>query len=230
MKEGQRTGSRTLTQFGKDFASQLAKVQATETATETLQESIGVAQRFAIDPTYTKEQAALRLAETAFGAFAGASPIGATIGAGSASVRAAKRARIFEKSKDYINKVRETKTEADIYNEETTSAFNENSEAESRDSLNAQLKAAALPNGKSAVWIDQSSINVAKEADGDQGLPSSIGDIDLTNDSIQEVTIDGTPMYVKIFSPREGVYENNGILVSRDKGKINTVALSLIHI
>jgi len=223
LKEGQRTGSRTLTQFGKDFASQFAKIQATETTTETLQESIGVAQRFAIDPTYTKEQAALRLAETAFGAFAGASPIGATIGAGSASVRAAKRARIFEKSKDYINKVRETKTEADIYNEETTSAFNQNSEAESRDSLNAQLKAAALPNGKSAVWIDQSSINVAKEADGDQGLPSSIGDIDLTNtDTIQEVTIDGTTMYVKIFSSSRDGYKNSGILVSRDKGKIET--------
>ena len=67
----------TIQDIGKGFVSS----GAAEGITEVGQEGLGVAQRFAIDPEYTSEQAKLRLAEAAFaGFFAG----GARGGAGGA--------------------------------------------------------------------------------------------------------------------------------------------------
>ena len=77
-------------QFIKDLAIGFGGSGAVEGITELGQEGLGVAQRFAIDDSYTQKEAKLRLAEAAFaGFFAG----GARGGAGSAATSIIREAR-----------------------------------------------------------------------------------------------------------------------------------------
>lgn len=69
---GDMAAGQFLKELAKGVAVQVGKSGVTEGITETLQEGALIAQRFAIDPTYSEREALLRAGESAFvGAFAG---------------------------------------------------------------------------------------------------------------------------------------------------------------
>ena len=77
--------SSPLKQYAKNVAKSGAKGFGYESVAESAQEGITVAQRFAIDPTYTAEEAYLRLAE----AFVGGGIAGKAFGAGGTAIASA---------------------------------------------------------------------------------------------------------------------------------------------
>ncbi len=236
LREAKKSGSSTLAQFAKDLSGQIGRSAATEGTTEFLQDSIGVAQRFAIDPTYTREQALLRLGESAFAGAAGGLTFGAPTGIAGASVRAAKQSRVIAKSKAYINEVRARQVEANILNEETNpSGF---SQPEPLNDLEAQIQAAAnavyepnseninqIQGGKPGVWIDQSSIDASRNQGFDQGLPPSLRSFNLDSNQIQEIEVKNlNGDTVKMYAQRvRGEAENQGIIVSRSPNIVDGV-------
>jgi GH24 family phage-related lysozyme (muramidase) len=69
---GDMAAGQFLKELAKGVAVQVGKSGVTEGITETLQEGALIAQRFAIDPTYSEREALLRAGESAFiGTFAG---------------------------------------------------------------------------------------------------------------------------------------------------------------
>jgi len=72
---GDKAGAAKFAGWLKEAAKGFAIGSVTESATELAQEELFIQQRFAIDPTYTQEEANLRRAESAFaGAVAGGAP------------------------------------------------------------------------------------------------------------------------------------------------------------
>ena len=70
--DGDMAAGQFLKELAKGVAVQVGTSGVTEGITETLQEGALIAQRFAIDPTYSEREALLRAGESAFvGAFAG---------------------------------------------------------------------------------------------------------------------------------------------------------------
>ena len=68
-QRGKAESSGILAKLGKDIGSAALKSGAIEGTTEVIQEGMAVANRFALDDEYTRQEAALRLGEAAFVGF-----------------------------------------------------------------------------------------------------------------------------------------------------------------
>ena len=135
------------------FSLKTGRGATTEMVAETLQEGISVANRFSIDDQYTKEEALLRLGESAFAGFFGG---GAITGAGNTAVGAFRGAGgVLSKAKNYIEEARQQKADKQIDEEQYGTDSMGFTAPEPQAAVNAQVRAAVDPSSsRHSVWIE----------------------------------------------------------------------------
>lgn len=151
--------------LAKDIASRTAGGAVLESATEGLQESIAIANRQDLDPTFSQEDANLRLAEALFAGFVGG---GAAAGAGSAVVGSANAAvqsvtdgslldataNVTAKARELLDSAQRQRVDAQVNEEQYGLAMSGLTTPESKTDINAQLRAMLDPSSaKQSVWI-----------------------------------------------------------------------------
>lgn len=156
--------------FAKRTAGSALRGGAIEGTTEVVQEGISVANRDSLDPTFTAEDAKLRLAEAAFaGFFGGAAPGAAGGGIGAAldvtsripdSVRARGQgalgtvAGVFDSARRMLDSARDQRVNQQINNEQFGDVLSGITTPEPESDINAQLRAMVDDSsGKNSVWI-----------------------------------------------------------------------------
>lgn len=138
--------------LASDIAGSALKGGAIEGTTEFVQEGISVANRFDLDDDFTEEEAALRLAESAFAGFLGGKAAGAA--GGTLGAAAGESKRIFSKAREKLNQAREQRVDEEINAEQFGETDAGVTTPEPRADLNAQLDAIHDSNStKKAVWI-----------------------------------------------------------------------------
>ena len=138
--------------LASDIAGSALKGGAIEGTTEFVQEGISVANRFDLDDDFTREDAALRLAESAFAGFLGGKAAGAA--GGTLGAAAGESKRIIDKAREKLAQSQGQRVDAEINAEQ----FGETDEGvttpEPKVDLDAQLAAIHDANStKQAVWI-----------------------------------------------------------------------------
>ena len=135
----------------KDIGKGLAQGGVTELATETGQEGIAILNRMDMDPTFTSEEAQLRLAEAAFKGFSGGVGIGGIGGTMTGTVRATKR--IFDNAQEKVEAAKEQQADVKDSQERYGNVNTGKTTPESDATLFAQLEAMLNPKSdKKAVW------------------------------------------------------------------------------
>ena len=209
-KSTRKAGDSVLKRFAADVAGLSLKSGFTEGGTEFLQESISVAQRFAIDPTYTAEDAKLRLAQATFAGFFGGGGFGGAAAAPAAGIAAINRAtvgdKVVKKAKDMLGKVRDTRIETEI--DEVTRNVNDASLSgatapESPQDIMAQIDAVIKGDSpKKAVWASEQQ----SSAFGDI-VPGEIKIIKLTDRDDSVVYVANIPGQGNLITPDKNIAE-----------------------
>lgn len=138
--------------LASDIAGSALKGGAIEGTTEFVQEGISVANRFDLDDDFTGEEAALRLAESAFAGFLGGKAAGAA--GGTLGAAAGESKRIFDKARERLNQAQEQRVDAEINAEQFGETDAGVTTPEPKADLDAQLDAIHDSNStKKAVWI-----------------------------------------------------------------------------
>ena len=159
-KRAVKEGS-TFSDFAKQVATNTLKTGAIEAGTETVQEGLSVLNRMDLDPTYTTEDAQLRLAEAAFGGFMGGAPVG---GGGTIIGRTARAvadagvldatADVFDKARRMMDEKRTKDINDTVDGEQFGDLMSGNTMPESQADINAQLNAMTdNTSDKKAVWV-----------------------------------------------------------------------------
>jgi hypothetical protein len=151
--------------LAKDIASRTAGGAVLESATETLQESIAIANRQDLDPTFSDEDANLRRMQATFAGFIGG---GVAAGAGSAAVGSASAAvrsvtdgtlldataNVTAKARELLDRAQRQRIDAQIDEEQYNVVMSGMTTPESKTDINAQLRAMLDPSSaKQSVWI-----------------------------------------------------------------------------
>ena len=144
-----------MREFASRLGTALGRSASTEGITETIQEGIGITQRLSTDPTYTAEEAYMRLGQAAFMGFFGGGAFGGAAGTPAAAFGAANA--VFERAEAQLRQAQEQRT-ANQIDAEQTGVGPENvggmSTAESPADLAAQFQTAFNPDsGKHAAWV-----------------------------------------------------------------------------
>lgn len=165
LKKSTRTaGDSVLKRFAQDVAGTAAKSGFTEGLTEVGQESISIAQRVSVDPTYTQEEQKLRIAQAAFAGFFGGGAFGGGAAVPAAGAAALRRStlpeKVLNKANDMLKKVSEARVETDLNAETkgaTDGALSGATAPESPEDIAAQI-GLMLQDGspKKAVWASES--------------------------------------------------------------------------
>lgn len=151
-KRSTKEGS-TLSTFAKELAKNTARGGATEGTAEVLQEGISVANRFSIDDEYTKQDAALRIAESAFAGFFGGAGISGAGSVATGSLRGA--GNVMSKAKDFIEQARQQQADNQINREQYGVDGMGFSSPEPRSAVNAQLRAALdETSARHSIWLE----------------------------------------------------------------------------
>ena len=157
-KEGSYFG-----RLAKELSATSLKSGGIESGTEVVQEGISSLNRADLDPTFTKEDAQLRLGEAAFVGFFG----GAAAGAGGAGVAKGievapkvadaaldTAANVTAKARDLMDKAQGKRVDDEITREQYGDVMSGETTPESKADINAQLKAMAnSSSSKQAVWV-----------------------------------------------------------------------------
>ena len=199
-KRSTKEGS-TFSAFAKSLGKNVVGGGATESVAELLQEGISVANRFSIDEEYSRQDAALRIGESAFAGFFGGAGIS---GAGSAAVGSLRGAgNIMSKARDFIEEARQQQTDANIDKEQYGTDSMGYSNPEPRSAINAQLRAALdKTSGRHSVWVE--------------GPNPEYG---ATADKTQRVKVQGEVFYTRFIPGR-------GTILSKNFDVAEEVALS----
>lgn len=151
--------------LAKDIASRTAGGAVLESATETLQESIAIANRQDLDPTFSDEDASLRRMQALFTGFIGG---GVAAGAGSAAVGSASAAvqsvtdgslldataNVTAKARELLDSAQRQRVDAQVNEEQYGLVMSGLTTPESKTDINAQLRAMLDPSSaKQSVWI-----------------------------------------------------------------------------
>jgi hypothetical protein len=151
--------------LAKDLGTGFLKGGAIEGSTELVQEGISVANRMQMDPTFTTEEANLRLAEAAFVGFFGGGAVGGAgsgVGGLAGSVSATDTgkgvidatANVFDKARRLLDRGQEQRVNDQINEEQFGDMFSGNTTPEPEGDINAQLRAMVdRTSGKNSVWI-----------------------------------------------------------------------------
>jgi hypothetical protein len=151
--------------LAKDIASRTAGGAALESATEGLQESIAIANRQDLDPTFSDEDANLRRMQAIFaGAIGGGAAAGAgsaVVGSASAAVRSVTdgslldaTANVTAKARDLLDRAQRQRMDAKVDEEQYNVVMSGMTTPESQADINAQLNAMLDPSSsKQSVWV-----------------------------------------------------------------------------
>lgn len=198
-----KNGAQVFGGLVADIGKGAARSAPIEMTTEFLQDSMQVASRLQTDPTYTKEQANLRLAESAAAGFIAGAGMGGAGGTASGSLRATKD--LFAGADEYINKVRQAKFEREANAKLYGSADGYTTTPESPQTVAAQMRAMLDPNtNKTAVWVAGDPIKAMEGVDS--GVTSTLD-------------IDGETVFAQHV-------EGRGTIVSKNKNLVEEVGLS----
>ncbi len=183
LKDAAKSGSSLgIKRLAADISKTALKTGVSEAAVEVTQEGISVAQRFAIDDSYTFEQAQLRIGEAAFGGFFAGKAIG---GAGAVP------ASIFSQARQMLSNKQEASAEA---NEARTTygasdANLSSPTAEPVKDIDAQINATKnSANAKNVTFIPENSIPKYRAT---EGTTLSNQDLDRAKETGETVTVDG---------------------------------------
>lgn len=163
-QRGKAESSGILAKLGKDIGSAALKSGAIEGTTEVIQEGMAVANRFALDDEYTRQEAALRLGEAAFVGFFG----GGSLGGGAAAPMSAANS-VFRGAEKLIQKGREAQVAQQIEEEQSGAVDLGLTTPESARDIAAQFNAMEDPNNaKQSVWVsgNEDTYNVGDGANG----------------------------------------------------------------
>lgn len=192
-KSTREAGDSVLKRFAADVSAAALKSGTMEGLTEVGQEGISVAQRMAIDPEFTMEDAQLRLAQAAFSGFFGGAALGgggAVPASGVSIARSEKVAGVIDKAmkkaKDIIKDTSDARVEAEVDSEskgvDDESVMTGRTAPEPLRDFQGQVAEVLNPNSpKKAMWASEQQ---------DIGLPGMIpGEVS----SFEE---DGKTLYV----------------------------------
>jgi hypothetical protein len=151
--------------LAKDIASRTAGGTVLEAATEGLQESIAIANRQDLDPTFSDEDKNLRLMQAIFaGGIGGGVAAGAgsaVVGSAGAAVRSVTdgslldaTANVTAKARELLDRAQRQRIDAQIDEEQYNVVMSGMTTPESKTDINAQLRAMLDPSSaKQSVWI-----------------------------------------------------------------------------
>lgn len=173
-KSTREAGDSVLKRFAADVSAAALKSGATEGITEVGQEAISVAQRAAIDPEFTGEDALLRVAQAAFSGFFGGAGLGGGGAIPAAGVGAVRRStvgdkinNIVKKSKSIVKDASDSRVEAEVNAEvkgvDDDAVMTGKTTPESLQTLASQIEQMKNPTSpKKAVWAsEQQDIGLA---------------------------------------------------------------------
>lgn len=154
------TESGLLASMGKGAVKGFGFSAATEGTTEVIQEGMNVAQRFAVDEDYTKEEAQLRLGQSFFVGSLGSGVFGGA-GGGAAGVFSKARSMLSQSSEN--NQNAQMDAEATGATEETV--FGGTPTPESPNDINAQFAASNNPNSSKRIMWTPNPNDVSQTGD-----------------------------------------------------------------
>ena len=163
-QRGKAESSGIFAKLGRDIGSAALKSGAIEGTTEVIQEGMAVANRFALDPEYDRQDAALRLGEAAFVGFFG----GGALGGGAAAPASAANS-VFRGAEKLIEQGREAQVAQQTEREQAGVVDLGLTTPESTRDIAAQFNAMEDPNNnKQAVWVsgNEDTYNVGDGANG----------------------------------------------------------------
>jgi len=149
-----------LASMGKGAVKGFGFSAATEGTTEVIQEGMNVAQRFAVDEDYTKEEAQLRLGQSFFVGSLGSGVFGGA-GGGAAGVFSKARSMLSQSSEN--NQNAQMDAEATGTTEETV--FSGTPTPESPNDINAQFAASNNPNSSKRIMWTPNPNDVSQTGD-----------------------------------------------------------------
>lgn len=205
-KRSTKEGSK-FAQYAKALGGNTLRGATTEGAAEVAQEGLSVANRFSVDEEYSKQDALLRLGESAFaGFFAG----GAVSGAGSVAVGSVRKTGdIMGQAKDFIEKARQQQVDNEIDQEQMGGPMGF-SNPEPQSEVNAQLRAALdEKSARHSVWIEG-------------GKPK----YDASADTTKKVDIQGQTFYTR-FIPGRGTIVSKNFDVAEEVSKSDASEIAL---
>lgn len=153
-------GDSVLKRFAADVMRTTAKSAAIEGTTEAAQEGVSVLQRASVDPTFTAEDAQLRIGQAAFAGFFGGGVFAGAAAVPASGAAAINRKTIQDKAKDLLKAASEARVETEVDNDTKgvdDGALTGATTPESANDLDAQM--ALVLSGKSpkkAVWVSES--------------------------------------------------------------------------
>ena len=151
-KRGGSDDKSLIRELGSNITKSFGKGAAIEGTTEFIQESMGSAYRASMDDTFSKQDAALRIAEASFAGFFGGGAIGGIGGAGGTAIANSKP--IVDKAKQFLNDAREWEVNRKITEQQYGDVLSGFTTEEPQADINAQVDAMFDPtSSKRAVWV-----------------------------------------------------------------------------
>lgn len=162
-KRSTKEGS-TFAEYAKKASGAIVRGGATEGTAEVLQEGISVANRFSVDEEYTKQDALLRLGESAFAGFFGGAGIS---GAGQTAVGGLEAAgSVMKKARGFIEEARQTQSDIKVDEEQYGNNGMGYSAPEPRSSISRMLRTASDPtSARHSVWVEGAEPEYEASAD-----------------------------------------------------------------
>ena len=196
--------------FAKELAKNTAKGGATESIAEVLQEGISVANRFSIDDEYTKQDASLRIAESAFAGFFGGAGVSSAGSVATGSLRGA--ANVMEKAKGFIENARQQQVDNEINRQQYGTDAMGYSNPEPRSAVNAQLRAALdSSTSRHSVWLE-----------------GPTAEYEASADTTKKVEIQGEVFYTR-FVPGRGTILSKNFDIAEEVAKSKASEASLVE-
>jgi uncharacterized protein with ACT and thioredoxin-like domain len=188
-KRSTKEGSK-FANYAKELGKNTLRGGATEGVAEVVQEGISVANRFNVDDEYTKQDALLRIGESAFAGFFGGASMA---GAGNVAVGSLKEAgSIMGKAKDFIEQARQQQVDNEIDQEQMGGPMGY-STPEPRSSVNSQLRAALdEKSARHSVWVEGAD-----------------PEYDASADTTKKVEIQGETFYTRFIPGRGTIISKN---------------------
>ena len=161
-------GDSVLKRFAADVLRTAAKSGALEGTTEAVQESISTIQRASVDPTFTLEDAQLRIGQAAFAGFFGGGTFGGGAAIPSAAMSSVNMKTVGDKARDLLKGASEARVETEV--DQDTKGVNDGAVTgattpEDAESLNAQMELMLSGNtAKKAVWISDEQDTMETDA------------------------------------------------------------------
>ena len=207
-KRSTKEGS-TFANYAKAAAGRFVRGGAAEGVAEVGQEGISVANRFTVDDEYTRQDALLRLGESAFAGFFGG---GSMATAGSAAVGSVRKAGdIMGQAKDFIEKARQQQVDNQIDQEQMGGPMGF-SNPEPQSEINAQLRAALdEKSARHSVWIEGAN-----------------PEYDASADTTKKVDIQGETFYTR-FIPGRGTIISKNFDVAEEVAKSEASEAALVE-